>query len=226
MATTTTNATTFDALDAWMGSKHDRPYAHNTRARRLPDHPQHGAAIGIRLHGTDVVTFYADGFVRVTTGGWETVTTWDRIRTALPHVRIADGRYLYRCEGSYIHPTNDAERAQALDGYACVPNAWGRERAVLDVTFNPSDLPTITAVGRSLTMRACGEGRHQGEARVGGWGDGTVLHYAAVKVRGGWRLARTTATDGGWADVSALARTLRDAKRLAWEDAHRLGFDA
>lgn len=214
MATMTTSATTFDTLDEWLGRKVDRPYAHNTRAQRRGDD-----AIAIRLHQTDVVTFYRDGRVRVTNGGWDTPTTWDRIRGALPNVRIADGRYLYRFEGgSYIHPTNDAERAQALDGR----NEYG----YLDVTFQPDELPTIKATGRSLTMRACGEGRHQGEARIGDyWSTGTTYHYAATRVKGKWTVTRTTDPDASMVDYVGEVRTLRDAKRLAWADAHALGHD-
>lgn len=211
MANTTTNATSFSDLDEWLGAKQDRPYAHNTRAqRRSPD------AIAIRLHRTDVVTFYRDGRVRVATGGWETNTTFDRIRGALPFLRIDGARYLYRCEApAYTHPTNDAERAQAIDGLG----PYG----ALDCTFHPDDLPVIRAMGRSLTMTPAGAGRHHGEARVGGR-DGPVAHYAAVQDGGNWIVYRSEDPDTV-GEVVGGTHLLREAKRLAWEDAHSRGLD-
>lgn len=41
-------------------------------------------SIAIRLHGTDVLTFHEDGSIEVNTGGWNTVTTRDRINRYLP----------------------------------------------------------------------------------------------------------------------------------------------
>jgi hypothetical protein len=40
--------------------------------------------IAVRLHATDVLTFFADGRIRVNTGGYHTVTTVDRINAFLP----------------------------------------------------------------------------------------------------------------------------------------------
>jgi hypothetical protein len=36
-------------------------------------------AVSVRLHATDIVTFWVDGRVTLYTGGWRTVTTKDRI---------------------------------------------------------------------------------------------------------------------------------------------------
>jgi hypothetical protein len=41
-------------------------------------------AIAVRLHTTDVITFFEDGRIEVSTGGWDTVTTRDRISSYLP----------------------------------------------------------------------------------------------------------------------------------------------
>lgn len=60
--------------------KTDRPIENNTRVVRLDDD-----RIGVRLHNTDVVTFHRNGTTELTTGGWLTVTTKDRInRYAFP----------------------------------------------------------------------------------------------------------------------------------------------
>lgn len=40
-------------------------------------------AIAAQLHSTDVITFYEDGRIEVSTGGWDTVTTRDRINNYL-----------------------------------------------------------------------------------------------------------------------------------------------
>jgi hypothetical protein len=40
-------------------------------------------AIAVQLHSTDVITFYEDGRIEVNTGGWDTVTTRDRINSYL-----------------------------------------------------------------------------------------------------------------------------------------------
>jgi len=51
-----------------------RKLANNTHAvRRGP------RAIAVRLHATDILTFYSDGRVEFRTGGWETVTTKARL---------------------------------------------------------------------------------------------------------------------------------------------------
>jgi len=40
--------------------------------------------IVVRLHDTNVVTFYEDGKVKLNSGGWQTVTTKDRMNKYLP----------------------------------------------------------------------------------------------------------------------------------------------
>jgi len=42
-------------------------------------------AIAVRLHRTDVLTFYRDGGIGIDTGGWNTVTTRDRMNRYLPN---------------------------------------------------------------------------------------------------------------------------------------------
>ena len=38
----------------------------------------------VRLHRTNILVFYPDGDVRISTDGWETVTTKDRLNQLLP----------------------------------------------------------------------------------------------------------------------------------------------
>lgn len=51
----------------------NRKVANNTRLE------QFGADIQVVLHGTPVVTYHPDGSVTLKSGGWETVTTKQRI---------------------------------------------------------------------------------------------------------------------------------------------------
>jgi hypothetical protein len=55
-----------------------RKLGNNTYAHR------DGAAICIRLHATDILTFYPNGSLQVATGGWLTITTKKRINEFLP----------------------------------------------------------------------------------------------------------------------------------------------
>ena len=43
-----------------------------------------GQDIAVRLHSTDVVTFHPNGDVSLASGGWDTITTKDRIRSYSP----------------------------------------------------------------------------------------------------------------------------------------------
>jgi hypothetical protein len=43
-----------------------------------------GEAIALLYHSTDVVTFFSDGSIQVSTGGWNTITTRERINWVLP----------------------------------------------------------------------------------------------------------------------------------------------
>lgn len=66
-------------------NKDDRPIANNTRViRRSP------TTIAIKLHNTDVLTFFENDSIQLNTDGWKTVTTKDRINRFLP-----DGMYVY-----------------------------------------------------------------------------------------------------------------------------------
>lgn len=72
---------TYEELNAILqGRNHSKKkLANNTYAIR-----RELGAIAIQLHETDVLTFMPDKSVVVTSGGWKTVTTKDRINTYLP----------------------------------------------------------------------------------------------------------------------------------------------
>ena len=45
---------------------------------------EHDKSVSVRLHGTDVVRFYANGLVKLNSGGWRTHTTKQRINKYSP----------------------------------------------------------------------------------------------------------------------------------------------
>ncbi len=71
---------TYAQLDSLLvgRNKDKKKLAPNTYAMRGPK------SIAIRLHATDILTFYPCGSVVVKTGGWKTVTTKSRINDYLP----------------------------------------------------------------------------------------------------------------------------------------------
>jgi len=78
--TPTTYAEAAAILDAGRtrASRDYRKIAHNTTLERLDSE-----RIGVRLHATVVVTFYRSGAVVLDSGGWQTVTTKERINRYL-----------------------------------------------------------------------------------------------------------------------------------------------
>jgi len=57
-----------------------RKVANNTYLQR-----REAGAIAIKLHATDVVTYHPNGAITMTSGGWKTITTKDRINRYLPN---------------------------------------------------------------------------------------------------------------------------------------------
>lgn len=74
-----------------LGSRDSRKLENNTYLHRTPD-----GHLAVRLHATDVVTFYPEKTV-LHSGGWRTVTTKDRINEYSP-VRI------YQTKGVWYMP--------------------------------------------------------------------------------------------------------------------------
>lgn len=71
-----------DTYAGWLAlldGKDSKRIGHNTYAEKLNDDE-----IGIRLHGTYVVTFVSDGRIVLRSGGYETVTTKQRMNAVLP----------------------------------------------------------------------------------------------------------------------------------------------
>lgn len=107
-----------DAL-AILGSKDARTIGYNTY---LEVDPYDADTIHVRLHNTNIVSFYADSdSVRVNTGGWNTTTTRERMNRYLPEgFRVSNSkRVMYM-------GLPDGTRVPFQNGYLCIPSAVAR----------------------------------------------------------------------------------------------------
>jgi len=89
----------------------------HTRKRKLANNTYlevHDGSYGIRLHDTEVVTFYADRTV-LNSGGWRTVTTKDRMNQALvDHTIFSDKGVWYVAKRPY---SGEHEAVAYNDGF-------------------------------------------------------------------------------------------------------------
>jgi len=82
MARFTDTVTSFEDAEAFLAGGRDPHYrviGHNTAVIRVTR-----AAIAIRYHSTNVITYHRDGRVSFRTGGWYSVTTKDRLNALSP----------------------------------------------------------------------------------------------------------------------------------------------
>ncbi|AFU88327.1 hypothetical protein CcrSwift_gp334 [Caulobacter phage CcrSwift] len=76
-------------LDALPAARRDALVKSSKPARNTLDYTTSDGVRRVRLHDTDVLTFHVNGAVEINTGGWNTLTTRDRINAfAPPHVRV------------------------------------------------------------------------------------------------------------------------------------------
>ena len=68
-----------DEFDSARNKQAGKPLANNTRLFKRSDD-----TFAVKLHAVDVVTINADGTYTLRNGGWNTITTLDRIRTYAP----------------------------------------------------------------------------------------------------------------------------------------------
>lgn len=69
----------YERIAERLGNRPKRKLANNTYLLRNED-----GSIALRLHDTDIITYYPDGRTVVTTGGWPTMTTRERMSGMLP----------------------------------------------------------------------------------------------------------------------------------------------
>lgn len=93
--------------------KESRKVGRNTYLKRRPNN-----AIALRFHNTDILTFYKNGRIEVATGGWNTITTRQRINQFLP-----GGQGVHSENGTAVLCTQKSKRI--LKGIAKIlPNGF------------------------------------------------------------------------------------------------------
>jgi hypothetical protein len=103
--------TTYDEARETLKGRESRTIANNTTLADLGD------CIGLRLHSTYVVRFYADGRISLHTGGWQTVTTKDRLNKVIR----AHGWNLYAERRVWYVAHRDGRRFEFEDGFTIPP---------------------------------------------------------------------------------------------------------
>lgn len=107
-------------LKAHLGSKWSRPLAHNTRVEWVP-----GGDVAVRFHATRILTFHPDGSFTVNTGGYQTVTTKQRLNALMPagyHIHQKAYRwYISTPEGTFPYEDGDRWEAPAECPCSCHP---------------------------------------------------------------------------------------------------------
>lgn len=121
-----------------------RKLANNTWVERRD------AGFAVRLHDTDVVTYYPDGSIRLDTGGWRTVTTKERINrfspfgissvkgvwTVFTGVGTASTRRVESRWGDY-NITEYGEQPLFSDGMTLVPDGASANGSIYRVADTP-----------------------------------------------------------------------------------------
>ena len=88
----------YEALDAYLGSKLERPIGYETKVIR------DGHDIAIRHYRTNILTIDPTDVIRVNVNGWETKTTKDRLNQLLRCKNV----YISQAKGKWtIHGSND-----------------------------------------------------------------------------------------------------------------------
>lgn len=91
------------------GKRNSRKLQNNTQLVRIASD-----AYAVQLHATNVVTIHNDGTYSVNSGGWETVTTSDRINTYSPaRVMMRMGTFWIAAEPGY--PNGEYRRIRGVD---------------------------------------------------------------------------------------------------------------
>ena len=107
---------TYNKAVTILNGRDTRKIANNTYLQRKTD-----SSIAVHLHNTDVVTYYASGYTVVRTGGWETVTTKDRITSTLPGSRLGSikGEWTIRdsCGREYYYRESDVTLPDGTEDY-------------------------------------------------------------------------------------------------------------
>ena len=87
------------ALVAGKNNRKSRKLENNTRG-----YIEYDGSVSIELHSTKVVVLYPNGLVKLQTGGWQTVTTKDRINQYSPYKVYQRNHEWYVRKGEKVLP--------------------------------------------------------------------------------------------------------------------------
>jgi hypothetical protein len=118
--------TTYTEAREALNGRDRRKIANNTTLVDLGD-----GAIGLRLHTTTVVTFCPDGSLVLNTGGWQTVTTKDRLNRVIR----AHGWSVYADRRVWHIAHRDGAPLEFEDGFT-IPPAPREPEPALDATVH------------------------------------------------------------------------------------------
>lgn len=123
---TLTKCNSYSDADSILGNRSKKKIGHNTYLMQCAD-GNGGQCIQAFYHETPVVTYFPNGIIEATSGGWKTVTTKDRLNQLLPTqvwqakgiwtvkngARFFDG-IRFDSEGNVLNPLPTAD-TEALD---------------------------------------------------------------------------------------------------------------
>jgi hypothetical protein len=93
-----------------LGSRDSRKVGNNTYLERLDDE-----TIGLRLHSTYVVKFHANGHVTLDSGGWQTVTTKERMNW-VDGIRVYSDKHVWYVRRIFGETFAEGETSTYVDG--------------------------------------------------------------------------------------------------------------
>jgi hypothetical protein len=73
---------TYQEAETYLGKKNSRKLNYGKRQQAVERRPD--GVLAVRMYETDVVTYFPDGRVQLSSGGWKTVTTKERINNHIP----------------------------------------------------------------------------------------------------------------------------------------------
>jgi hypothetical protein len=143
---------TYETADAKLQGrcKYRRKLANNTYLERNYEryrlHTEQDPYIAVRLHNTEIIRFYPDGRVRVNTGGWNTITTRDRLNRFMPACLTVHSE---RNVCFLSHKSTTPEFPKWNNGAPYHP--WERLAVVADsITVNVNTGEVVTMEGQSI----------------------------------------------------------------------------
>ena len=115
MANMATHLESWEDCVAFIGGRDSRRLGHNTFVDRLTED-----IYGVRYHSTYVVRYFPNGRIGLDSGGWQTVTTAQRLNACSPF-RVS----FSETHGGVISPNGDG--AGFRDGMRSDPGEWYKD---------------------------------------------------------------------------------------------------